>query len=179
MREPERLGKYRIDGTLGEGGMGVVYLGMDEDLGRAVAIKTIRPSLLKGRAGRELLERFRREAQAEGRLNHPNIVAVYEFQGDNDGVPFFAMEYVEGDGLGEPSLRIPSGYELVTDVALVAHVQQGLHDRREVDLLSVVQLAASRVAGDVDVTEQVAVLAQAPDEAPETLLGAIAIQKTL
>ena len=123
MREPERLGKYRIDGTLGEGGMGVVYLGMDEDLGRAVAIKTIRPSLLKGRAGRELLERFRREAQAEGRLNHPNIVAVYEFQGDNDGVPFFAMDYVKGESLKEILTR---GMHFNLDMSLHI-IDQTLH----------------------------------------------------
>jgi serine/threonine protein kinase len=98
LRDPEKLGKYRIDGILGEGGMGVVYHGVD-NIGRKVAIKTIRPGLLKGRSGRELLERFRREAQAEGRLDHPNIVGIYEFQEEGEGVPFFAMEYVDGKSL--------------------------------------------------------------------------------
>jgi serine/threonine-protein kinase len=103
--------------------MGVVYLGMDEDLNRPVAIKTVRPSLLKGRAGRELLERFRREAQAEGRLNHPNIVAVYEFQGDNGGVPFFAMEYVKGESLKEILTR---GMHFNLDMSLHI-IDQTLH----------------------------------------------------
>jgi serine/threonine protein kinase len=100
LRDPEKLGKYRIDGILGEGGMGVVYHGVD-NIGRKVAIKTIRPGLLKGRSGRELLERFRREAQAEGRLDHPNIVGIYEFQEEGEGMPFFAMEYVDGKSLKE------------------------------------------------------------------------------
>ncbi|MCB1679226.1 MAG: protein kinase [Halioglobus sp.] len=101
MSEPERLGKYRVDGILGEGGMGVIYRGYDEDVGQAVAIKTIRPSLLKGRAGRELQARFLREAQAQIRLHHPNIVPIYEFQPGGEEMPFFAMEYVEGKSLKE------------------------------------------------------------------------------
>lgn len=99
MAEPERLGKYEIKAILGEGGMGVVYKGYDPHLARDVAIKTIRKSLLAGRAGNELRDRFNREAQAEGSLIHPNIVAVYEFQEDNSGMPFFVMEYVEGHSL--------------------------------------------------------------------------------
>ncbi|MCB1675213.1 MAG: protein kinase [Halioglobus sp.] len=101
MNDPDRLGKYRIDGILGEGGMGVIYRGYDEDVGQAVAIKTIRPNLLKGRAGRELQERFLREAQAQIRLHHPNIVPIFEFQPGGEEMPFFAMEYVEGKSLKE------------------------------------------------------------------------------
>jgi serine/threonine protein kinase len=101
LRDPDQLGKYRIQGILGEGGMGVVYRGYDPNLARVVAIKTIRRGLLKGRTGEELRARFRREAQAEGRLRHPNIVAIYEFQEDEEGLPFFVMEYVEGKSLKE------------------------------------------------------------------------------
>ncbi len=101
MSNPDRLGKYQIQGILGEGGMGVVYRGYDPQLARAVAIKTIRRSLLKGKAGQELKHRFSREAQAEGSLIHPNIVAVYEYQEDAEGMPFFVMEYVEGKTLKE------------------------------------------------------------------------------
>ena len=100
LRDPEKLGKYSIEGILGEGGMGVVYHGTD-NIGRKVAIKTIRSGLLKGRAGKELLERFRREAEAEARLDHPNIVGIYEFQEGGEGMPFFAMEYVDGKSLKE------------------------------------------------------------------------------
>jgi len=101
LRDPDQLGKYRIQGILGEGGMGVVYRGYDPHLARVVAIKTIRRGLLKGRTGEELRARFRREAQAEGRLLHPNIVAIYEFQEDEEGLPFFVMEYVDGKSLKE------------------------------------------------------------------------------
>ena len=101
LRDPDQLGKYRIQGILGEGGMGVVYRGFDPHLARVVAIKTIRRGLLKGRTGDELRARFRREAQAEGRLLHPNIVAIYEFQEDEEGLPFFVMEYVDGKSLKE------------------------------------------------------------------------------
>ena len=96
LTDPEQLGKYLIQGILGEGGMGVVYKGYDPQLARDVAIKTIRRSLLAGKAGKELRDRFTREAQAEGRLIHPNIVGVYEYQDDDSEMPFFVMEYVEG-----------------------------------------------------------------------------------
>jgi len=96
LSDPEQLGKYLIQGVLGEGGMGVVYKGYDPQLAREVAIKTIRRSLLAGKAGKELRDRFNREAKAEGSLVHPNIVAVYEYQSNEEGTPFFVMEYVEG-----------------------------------------------------------------------------------
>nr|WP_277602389.1 serine/threonine-protein kinase [Parahaliea mediterranea] len=101
MRDPDQLGKYTIRRILGEGGMGIVYMGIDPDLNRPVAIKTIRRGLLQGRAGLELRERFRREAQAEGRMLHPNIVAIYDFGEDDEGTPYFVMEYVEGRSLKE------------------------------------------------------------------------------
>ena len=99
MSTPEQLGKYRIESILGEGGMGIVYHGYDPHLARPVAIKTIRRALLQGQVGRELRARFRREAQAEGRLGHPNIVAIYDYQEDDESDPFFVMEYVEGKSL--------------------------------------------------------------------------------
>lgn len=101
LRDPDQLGKYTIRRILGEGGMGIVYMGVDPDLNRPVAIKTIRRGLLQGRAGLELRERFRREAQAEGRMLHPNIVAIYDFGEDVEGTPYFVMEYVEGRSLKE------------------------------------------------------------------------------
>jgi len=96
-------GKYQIEGTLGEGGMGIVYKGFDPLIARTVAIKTIRQSLLSGGVGQELLQRFKHEAQAAGRLSHPNIVAIYEYdevnKGDEGAFPYFIMEYVEGQEL--------------------------------------------------------------------------------
>ena len=91
---PPKLGKYLIRRELGRGAMGVVYEGFDPAIERLVAIKTIRPDHLR-EGGEELLLRFRREAQAAGRLNHPGIVAIYEF-GEDGGVAYIAMEFVKG-----------------------------------------------------------------------------------
>ncbi|MBA5638547.1 serine/threonine protein kinase [Duganella sp. LX20W] len=96
----EKIGKYRIDGKLGSGAMGVVYRAYDDNIARVVALKTIRTELLDGHSGAELVARFRNEAQASGRLVHPNIVAVYDY-GEADGVTYIAMEYVDGRPLND------------------------------------------------------------------------------
>ena len=98
---PKKLGKYEIRRELGKGAMGVVYEGWDAGIGRRVALKTVRRDQLEGGEAEELLSRFKREAQAAGRLNHPNVVSVYEYGedggGDGDsGTAFIAMEYIEG-----------------------------------------------------------------------------------
>ncbi len=98
MNHPRSLGKYELQGVLGQGAMGVVYKGFDPNIARFVAIKTIHTNLLETSLGQELLERFRNEAQAVGRLNHPNVVSIYEFDQDH-GIPFFVMEFVEGNDL--------------------------------------------------------------------------------
>lgn len=103
-----RLGKYRIDRVLGKGAMGVVYKGFDPNIDRPVAIKTIHKSLLDSDMGQELLSRFRNEAKAVGRLQHTNIVSIYEFD-QHEGTPFFAMELVDGQelrGLLRDGLRL-------------------------------------------------------------------------
>ncbi len=99
MRHPERLGKYPITGVLGEGAMGVVYQAYDPDIRRMVALKTIRRQAGESaQAVAYTAARFRNEAQAAGRLQHPGIVGVYDF--DDDGqVAYIAMEYVEGHTL--------------------------------------------------------------------------------
>lgn len=97
--EETELGKYQLQSILGEGGMGLVYRAYDPHLARVVAIKTIRNSLLEGKSGHELRDRFRREARAEGKLIHQNIITIYEYHEDSEGTPFFVMEYVEGKDL--------------------------------------------------------------------------------
>ena len=92
---PSSIGKFRIDGLLGKGGMGVVYRGWDPTLERPVAIKVIHAHLCQGELGEQLLARFRNEAIAAARLSHPNVVPVYEF-GEHDGSPFIAMAFIEG-----------------------------------------------------------------------------------
>src|SRR5438067_3883652 len=97
----EKIGKYRIDGVLGTGAMGVVYKAWDANIARTVALKTIRRELLdelRGQQESEIVARFRNEAQASGRLLHPNIVAVYDF-GEMEGTTYIAMEYVDGTPL--------------------------------------------------------------------------------
>lgn len=74
-----KLGKYLIRRTLGKGAMGIVYEGFDPVIERTVAIKTILPSQLDGAQYAEVMARFKREAQAAGRLNHPGIVAIYDY----------------------------------------------------------------------------------------------------
>ena len=92
---PERLGEFRLIESLGAGGMGIVYRAIQEPLGREVALKVIRPEQLFFRGARE---RFRREVETVARLQHPGIVAVHAV-GEQDGVPYFAMELVRGRGL--------------------------------------------------------------------------------
>jgi len=86
---------YKILEKLGEGGMGEVWLARDTRLDREVAIKVLSPEVA---ADPERLERFRREAKAVAALNHPNIVTIHSVEEDGD-VPFFTMEYVEGETL--------------------------------------------------------------------------------
>ena len=100
MTQLEALGKYEIRRELGRGAMGVVYEGYDPMIKRVVALKTIRADQLQGENAHEMVARFRREAQAAGRLNHPNIVAIYDF-GEDQGVWYIAMEYIKGRELKE------------------------------------------------------------------------------
>ena len=118
--EKRKIGKYEITGILGRGGMGVVYRAEDKRIGRKVAIKT----LTEGFSGQpEMLERFYREAQA-GILQHPNIVIVYDL-GDEDGVPFIVMEFVEGEPLDK---IIASGRQisLIEKLGIIEQVCLGL-----------------------------------------------------
>lgn len=95
----QRLGKYEIVGVLGQGAMGIVYHAVDPHIHRRVAIKAIRTPLL-GPGARDLMaaQRFKTEAQAAGRLCHPNIVSVFEY-GESGDDRFIAMEYVHGVSL--------------------------------------------------------------------------------
>ena len=95
LRDGELVGPYRLEGLLGQGGMGAVHRAVDERDGRAVALKLLHPSL---RARPDFVSRFRREARAAAELDHPNIVRVLDF-GIEDGVPFLAMELLEGRSL--------------------------------------------------------------------------------
>src|SRR5205085_4680292 len=92
---PERLGDHRILREIGRGGMGVVYEAEQVSLGRHVALKVLPPAAL---LDPQHLERFHREAKAAARLHHTNIVPVYGV-GEYEGVHFYAMQYIRGQGL--------------------------------------------------------------------------------
>ncbi len=92
----QKLGKYEIRSRLGGGGMGVVYEGWDPHISRRVAIKTVR--LLEGNDSAADVARFQREAQAAGRLQHPNIVGVFDYL-DTPELAAIVMEFVEGRSL--------------------------------------------------------------------------------
>jgi serine/threonine-protein kinase len=100
MAEISNIGKYEVRREIGRGAMGVVYECFDPSIKRMVALKTIRSDQLAGENPAAVIARFRREAQAAGRLNHPNIVSIYDL-GEDNGVWFIAMEFVQGRELKE------------------------------------------------------------------------------
>ncbi|HEV3256199.1 MAG TPA: protein kinase, partial [Gemmataceae bacterium] len=94
---PEQLGDYRILHRVGGGGMGIVYEAVQESLGRHVALKVLPAHALQSPTH---LERFKREARAAARLHHTNIVPVFGV-GEQDGVHYYAMQFIQGQGLDE------------------------------------------------------------------------------
>jgi eukaryotic-like serine/threonine-protein kinase len=99
---PDSIAHYEITGTLGEGGMGIVYAARDSRLNRSVALKMIR----RGVSGPEASERLRREARAAATVSHPNICQLYDI-GEEQGDLFIAMEHLEGESLASRLLRGP------------------------------------------------------------------------
>lgn len=91
----DQLGKYRLDGVIGEGAMGVVYKGFDADIERPVAVKVLHSHLLGDDMGDELAIRFRLEAKAAARCMHSHIVTVFDY-GVSDDSHYIVMEYIEG-----------------------------------------------------------------------------------
>jgi serine/threonine-protein kinase len=88
----DTIGKYKLVRVIGEGGMGRVYEAIDPVIGRRVAIKTISLNVV---TDAETRSRFFREAQAAGRLSHPNLITIHDI-GDSDGTPYIVMEFLEG-----------------------------------------------------------------------------------
>jgi serine/threonine protein kinase len=117
-----KIGKYEGLEVIGRGGMGVVYRAVDPGIGRQVAIKMVTAA-----AGDDpdLLKRFYREAKSTGILQHPNIVTVHEL-GDQQGVPYLVMEFVEGQGL-ESVIRSRSDMAIAEKLSLLVQVCDGLN----------------------------------------------------
>src|SRR3954465_537932 len=122
-----KLGRYEVVRELGKGAMGIVYLAKDPLIGRLVALKTIRPAAhADDDETKEFQQRFLREAQAAGILNHPSIVTVHDIgQDETSGVMFIAMEYVEGANMKEVlSQGRPLTFEQVAEI--IAQVGEAL-----------------------------------------------------
>jgi len=127
----QQLGNYKLVKKIGEGGMGLVYLAEDTVAYRKVALKVLNR---KYATDPEFLGRFRREAQALGRLNHRNIVAGFNV-GEDKGYQYYVMEYCEGEPLDkrlkrEKRLSIPDAIEITTQVARglqYAHEHNTIH----------------------------------------------------
>jgi predicted Ser/Thr protein kinase len=133
--EVQRLGRYQLEREIGRGAMGIVYLGRDTAINRMVAIKAI--PLASEFSDAELIEarsRFFREAETAGRLNHPNIVTIYDV-GEERGLAYIAMEYLKGrhlsdyakaDRLLEPR-KVLDVIGRTADALGFAHKQQVVH----------------------------------------------------
>jgi serine/threonine protein kinase/uncharacterized membrane protein len=128
-------GKYHLDKLLGQGGMGAVYLATHLGTKRPVALKVISPQLM---GDEEFVERFRREAEAAGRLRHPNVVNVTDFGFTTTGttdLAYLVMEYLDGGSLGDMLKergRLPLGFviDVVEQICLAvnsAHEQGIIH----------------------------------------------------
>jgi serine/threonine protein kinase len=125
-REPPHLPGYEILGELGRGGMGVVYQARQLKLDRVVALKMI---IAGGHAGAAELARFRNEAEAIARLQHPNIVQIHDV-GDYGGLPFFSLEYCPGGSLDRQLNGTPmSAARAAALVETLARAVQAAHQK--------------------------------------------------
>jgi serine/threonine-protein kinase len=125
----QRLGKYVITEKLGEGGMGMVFAGLHEGLGREVAIKTLRSELAQDA---QMMPRFQAEAEAVSRIGHANIVAVYDFGRLPDGSMYYVMERIRGEALSHRMLRQPplTRDEAVHIFGQICRALQATHARK-------------------------------------------------
>lgn len=114
-------GRYRLDAVLGEGGMGTVYAGRDLELDRAVAVKVLLPSWVNDD---DVVARFEKEARLTARLEHPNIVAIYDV-GQVNARPFFVMQRLSGQTLAS-ALRHKGALPLRETVALMRQLASGI-----------------------------------------------------
>ncbi len=131
--DPKRIGRYDIEGVLGRGAMGVVYEGNDTRLHRKVAVKTILKSALDSDSAKEYSMRFAREAQAVARLNHPNIVQVFDFAEEGD-LAYIVMELVRGREL-KTFFDAKEKFELKEIVHIMGELCEALHFAHEAGII--------------------------------------------
>jgi eukaryotic-like serine/threonine-protein kinase len=172
-------GRYRVERTLGSGGMAVVYLAHDEELHRRVAIKVLAEHLAGDGSFRA---RFLQESKLAGRLSHPNVVQVYD-AGETEGSPYIVMEYVPGDTIaqrGKLSYREAVPLALQACAGLQHAHAAGLVHRdvkpanllvREDDVLKIADFGIARAAELTRLTEHGTVLGTAAYLSPEQAAG--------
>ncbi len=169
------IGRYQIDRELGRGAMGMVYLGHDPKIGRTVAIKTM--SLAQEFEGDKLADvkaRFFREAETAGRLNHPNIVTIYDVGEDQD-LSYIAMDYLKGDNLMtwcKPETLLPP-LEVVDVIIQVAEALDYAHSQKVVHRdVKPANIIYDRDSGTLKVTDfGVACLTDTSKTRTGTILG--------
>jgi eukaryotic-like serine/threonine-protein kinase len=122
----DSIAHYRIVSRLGEGGMGEVYLATDTKLDRSVALKVL-PAGVAHDPGR--MERFEREAKAASALNHPNVAHIYEI-GDDKGIHFLVMEFIEGEPLDRRIAGKPIASHEIAEIAVqIADALDAAHSK--------------------------------------------------
>ncbi|MGH2820815.1 MAG: protein kinase domain-containing protein [Actinomycetota bacterium] len=175
-------GRYLLVGSIASGGMGTVYEGHDERLGRAVAIKVLR----EGAEGPESRERFRREARSVASLGHPNIASLFDY-GEENGVPFMVMELVRGADLaqvlGAKGPLEPERAARISQQVLRAldHAHEAGVIHRDVkpanvilqrdDHVKVTDFGIARAAGQTTLTSAGVLVGSAPYISPEQVSG--------
>jgi serine/threonine protein kinase len=125
-----KVGPYRVLKLIGQGGMGAVYEGFDDGLGRKVAIKV---TLMDVTRDRNMMETFQREAQVVAKLNHPNIVQVYAF-GEENGHPYLVMELLPAGSLLE-RIEVEDPIDSAFLMGVAMEVSEGLNAAQEAGLL--------------------------------------------
>src|SRR5262245_13129251 len=121
------LGRVRLTEKLGEGGMGVVFAGVHEPLGREVAVKLLHPEI---GGHTHAVARFRQEAEAVSRIGHPNIVSAYDFGQLADGSFYYVMERIQGESLADRIDRAPalSAEELLSIFSQICRALAATHN---------------------------------------------------
>ncbi len=181
---PRRLGKYEVLEVIGRGGMGVVYKAVDPEIGRLVCIKMMTSGVINNP---DHLKRFYREAQSAGKLQHPNIVTIYDL-GVQEATPYLVMEFLEGESLdlvirSRRKLSIAEKLNMVIricDALAYAHERSIVHrDIKPANVMllkdgtvKIVDFGIARIGGEKTVTRTGQMMGSIQFMSPEQINGA-------